>query len=188
MEVTLPYSPQEKFGVPDNVYILGTMNTADRSIALIDTALRRRFSFIEYPPEPDVLKEITLISGQELNISEMLATINMRIEYLYDREHRIGHAFFVGLRKEPTISKLASIFKNSVIPLLQEYFYEDYQKIQFVLGDNAKDDSIKFIIDIPIDLTHVFKGNVEEYVDEKKAEYKINEDAFTNIEAYRQIM
>lgn len=184
----LPYSGAE-FSVPNNVYILGTMNTADRSIALLDTALRRRFSFIEMMPNAAVLEGINTISGEQLDVSRMLRTINKRIEFLYDREHKIGHAFFMGLKDNPTKEKLASIFENSVIPLLQEYFYEDYQKIQLVLGDNAKtEDKLKFVVNSEIHLDQTFKGNVEEIVDEKPMEYKINKDAFTNIEAYRQIM
>lgn len=184
----LPYSG-EQFSVPNNVYILGTMNTADRSIALMDTALRRRFSFIEMMPDESVLKGIDSISGEHLDVAEMLKTMNKRIEFLYDREHMIGHAFFIGLKAEPTIEKLASIFENSVIPLLQEYFYEDYQKIQLVLGDNAKkEDDIKFVIDTEVELIDTFKGDVEDIVDEKPREYKINKAAFTNIESYRQIM
>lgn len=132
MKVRLPYSNNE-FGVPENVYILGTMNTADRSIALMDTALRRRFNFIEMMPQPDILRDI-VVDG--INIKEMLKTINNRIEVLYDREHTIGHAFFTKLLdpENQTIEVLAEIFRNKVIPLLKEYFYENYEKIQKVLG------------------------------------------------------
>lgn len=126
-----------RFSVPKNVYILGTMNTADRSIAMLDTALRRRFDFIEMMPKPDVLK----VNGKELKVGELevdklLESINARIEFLYDREHTIGHAFFTPLLKEKncTIETLKQIFRNKVIPLLQEYFYDDYEKIQQVLG------------------------------------------------------
>lgn len=104
----LPYSGKP-FGVPDNVYILGTMNTADRSIAQIDTALRRRFSFVEMMPDTNVLEGIEV---EGINIANMLDIINRRIEVLYDREHTVGHAFFTGLRAEPTIEKLAIIFKK----------------------------------------------------------------------------
>ena len=188
VSAVLPYSGEE-FSVPSNVYILGTMNTADRSIALLDTALRRRFSFIEMMPNEAVLEGINEISGQNLDVSRMLRTINKRIEFLYDREHTIGHAFFMGLKDNPTKEKLAAIFENAVIPLLQEYFYEDYQKIQLVLGDNAKtDDALKFVVNKEVHLNQTFKGNVEEIVDEKPMEYKINKEAFKNIEAYRQIM
>lgn len=187
----LPYSG-ESFSVPSNVYILGTMNTADRSIALMDTALRRRFSFIEMMPDADVLTsigaDIIEADGETLNVAAMLETINERIEFLFDREHTIGHAFFTGLATEPTIEKLASIFSKSVIPLLQEYFYEDYQKIQLVLGDNAKGSpDLKFIKDSKVDLKQIFVGNVEDIVDEKEVSYSINEEAFYNINAYKTI-
>jgi len=123
MEAILPYS-KKPFGVPDNVYIIGTMNTADRSIALMDTALRRRFRFIEKMPDANVLRKIGADrvneAGIELDVASMLECINKRIEYLFDREHTIGHAFFTGLKAEPTVAKLADIFKKSVIPLLQE--------------------------------------------------------------------
>lgn len=132
MKVRLPYSNNE-FGVPENVYIIGTMNTADRSIALMDTALRRRFDFIEMPPQPDILKDIVV---EGINIKEMLETINKRVEVLYDREHTIGHAFFTKLldSENQNIEVLAEIFHNKVIPLLKEYFYENYEKIQKILG------------------------------------------------------
>jgi 5-methylcytosine-specific restriction protein B len=180
----LPYSGDD-FSVPNNVYILGTMNTADRSIALMDTALRRRFHFVEMMPDIDVLNGIT-VNG--LNISKMLAAINNRIEFLYDREHTIGHAYFTELRDDPSIDKLASIFEKSLIPLLQEYFYEDYQKIQLVLGDNAKyDDNLKFIKDIKIVAKDVFAGNVEDVIDLPDKKYEINPMALLNIESYKEI-
>lgn len=121
----LPYSGDE-FSVPSNVYILGTMNTADRSIALMDTALRRRFQFVEMMPDSDVLRKIRADKVEDLDVAAMLDKINERIEYLYDREHTIGHAFFTDLKDDATLEKLQSIFEKSVIPLLQEYFYEDY--------------------------------------------------------------
>jgi hypothetical protein len=133
MDVILPYS-QERFTVPDNLYIIGTMNTADRSLAIIDTALRRRFDFIEMMPKPELLKDIQI---KNIDIQEMLTIINNRIEALYDREHTIGHAFFMKLKDDPTLPKLAYIFKNNILPLLEEYFFEDWDKIIKVLGNSG---------------------------------------------------
>ena len=160
ISVKLPYS-QELFSVPNNVYIIGTMNTADRSISLMDTALRRRFHFVEMMPDEKVLKDISIKDkeGKDsgIDMQEMVKKINERIEILYDREHTIGHALFLGLVETSTVEKLASIFKKSIIPLLQEYFYEDYQKIQLILGDNGKkDDSNKFILDEKIKIREIF--------------------------------
>ena len=184
----LPYSGDE-FSVPSNVYILGTMNTADRSIALMDTALRRRFQFVEMMPDSDVLRKIRADKVEDLDVAAMLDKINERIEYLYDREHTIGHAFFTDLKDDATLEKLQSIFEKSVIPLLQEYFYEDYQKIQLVLGDNAKsDDSLKFIIDEKVVAKNIFKGNVEDVIDLPEKKYSINSKAFENINSYKEIL
>ncbi|TRZ40703.1 AAA family ATPase [Niallia circulans] len=183
--VILPYTGDE-FGVPNNIYILGTMNTADSSIALMDTALRRRFQFIEMMPDENVLTKLNIQEIEGINIQKMLKTINERIEYLYDREHTIGHAYFTSLANDPTIDKLAEIFLNAIIPLLQEYFYEDYSKIQLVLGDNAKvDASIKFILDTDIKVREVFKGNPDIDLPEKK--YSIQTDAFYKDESYKLI-
>jgi DNA polymerase III delta prime subunit len=182
----LPYSG-ETFSVPSNVYLLGTMNTADRSIALMDTALRRRFSFEELMPDADVLRKIGADKVDDLDVAAMLEKINERITFLYDREHTIGHAFFTRLKDEPTIAALSAIFKKSVLPLLQEYFYEDYQKIQLVLGDNAKtDDALKFVKDEKVNIRQIFKGNADELIDIEKR-YTINDAAFGNIESYKQI-
>jgi len=132
LKITLPYTGDE-FGVPDNLYILGTMNTADRSIALMDTALRRRFEFIEMMPELDEVKNV-FVEG--IDIYKLLETINKRIEYLYDRDHTIGHAYFMKLKDSDSLDTLATIFQNKLLPLLQEYFYDDWEKIRLVLGDN----------------------------------------------------
>lgn len=184
----LPYSKQP-FSVPSNVYIIGTMNTADRSIALMDTALRRRFQFVEMMPNADVLRELNANMIEDLDVAVMLEKINERITYLYDREHTIGHAFFTKIAQSPTIDTLQSIFEKSVIPLLQEYFYEDYQKIQLVLGDNGKsDDNLKFIKDEDINVRSVFKGNAEDIIDLPEKKYSINTVAFSNIDSYKQII
>ncbi|VDG98939.1 5-methylcytosine-specific restriction enzyme B [Lysinibacillus sphaericus] len=178
MTLTLPYSKQT-FGVPDNVHIIGTMNTADRSIALMDTALRRRFHFVEIMPNSAVLQGIE-IGG--IDIAQMVETINRRIEVLYDREHMIGHAYFVKLIKNPTLEQLAQIFKNAIIPLLQEYFYEDYYNIQLILGDNAKAYEYKFIIDQSINPNEIFNGNI--MIDIPEVKYKIQTSAFQCTESY----
>ena len=184
----LPYSGKP-FSVPSNVYILGTMNTADRSIALMDTALRRRFQFIEMMPDSDVLRKIHADKVEDLDVAVMLDKINERITFLYDREHTIGHAFFTGLKDDASLAKLQSIFEKSVIPLLQEYFYEDYQKIQLVLGDNAKsDDNLKFILDEKVVAKNIFKGNAEDVIDLPEKRYSINKVAFGNINSYKEIL
>lgn len=191
MEAILPYS-KKPFGVPDNVYIIGTMNTADRSIALMDTALRRRFRFVEKMPDANVLRKIGADrvneAGIGLDVASMLECINKRIEYLFDREHTIGHAFFTGLKAEPTVAKLADIFKKSVIPLLQEYFYEDYSKIMLVLGDNGKEnDSHKFILATETKSNAIFRGDTSD-IDIPDYSYRIQEFAFNNIISYIEIM
>ncbi|WP_303965564.1 AAA family ATPase [Sporosarcina ureae] len=178
----LPYSKNE-FGVPSNVTILATMNTADRSIARLDTALRRRFRFIELLPSPDLLDSIIV---EEINIKSMLMKINLRIEAVYDREHTIGHAYFMPLKSEPTMEKLSTIFKNSIIPLLQEYFYEDYQMIQLILGDYGKTSDIQFIKEKPISKIELFGATLPIDLEEKTI-YQINEAAFITPAAYKKI-
>ena len=180
----LPYSGEE-FGVPPNVYILGTMNTADRSIALIDTALRRRFNFVEMMPKPGLLKEIT-VEDTGIDLAKMLQTMNDRIEFLLDREHTIGHAYFMGdFEENPTLAGLADIFRCRIIPLLQEYFFDDYAKIRLVLGDNNKPSAAQFFTEKTSD--GVFFGNVEDSVDLERKIYCLNDAAFGNPDAYRMI-
>lgn len=186
MEITLPYS-KEPFSIPLNVYILGTMNTADRSIALLDTALRRRFDFVEMMPDITVIEGIVVEDkGEKLDIAKMLDVINCRIEYLYDREHTIGHAFFTILRKDNSINCLSGIFKNKLIPLLQEYFYEDYEKIQLILGDDDKSNSgYKFVLDKKVNESKLFKTNPQLDIHDKT--YEIQSSAFNEIRSYIEI-
>lgn len=128
LEVTLPYS-KEKFSVPSNLYIIGTMNTADRSVEALDTALRRRFSFCEMTPD------YGLLAGKEvlgIDLAGLLSTINQRIEGLLDKDHAIGHSYF--LRVVNGESTLKAVFFDEIIPLLQEYFYGNFGRIELVLG------------------------------------------------------
>ncbi|MDX1279193.1 EVE domain-containing protein [Oceanihabitans sediminis] len=141
LSIKLPYSKKE-FSVPSNLDIYGTMNTADRSVEALDTALRRRFEFKEMMPDYSVIQKET-VGGVKL--SEVLEKINQRIELLIDRDHTIGHSYFVGVDTE---QKLANAFNNKIVPLLQEYFYGDYGKIGLVLGkgfvEKVKNENITF--------------------------------------------
>ncbi len=183
VRVRLAYS-QEPFGVPDNVFIVGTMNTADRSIALLDSAIRRRFDFVEMMPRPELFRDVSV---EGVNIMQLLSTINKRIEILCDREHMIGHAYFMPLMTEPKLEILGHIFKNAIVPLLQEYFYGDYQKIRWVLGDYNKKPEEQFVKAVAIDYAGVFGPNVELFLDVDDT-YEINDDAYWNIEAYRKLL
>lgn len=171
LEVTLPYS-KSKFSVPPNLFIIGTMNTADRSIALIDTALRRRFDFKEMMPDSSLLSD----NIEGINLQLLLDKINERIEFLLDRDHTIGHSYLI---KAKSKNDVCAIFKNKVIPLLQEYFYNDWEKIQLVLGDNkswgkSQDEKLvqlKKYYSVEEE-KKLFGYDVEEYEDEKI--YEIN--------------
>ena len=182
MTAKLPYS-KKMFGVPSNVYIIGTMNTADRSIAAIDTALRRRFDFEEMLPQSEVLEGVEV---EGISISHMISVINKRIEVLYDREHTIGHAYFIPLKADNSIENLANIFKNRIIPLLQEYFYENYERIRLVLGDNQKPEELQFIQKISVIENDLFGEDTDEIEDAYK--FTINEDVFENIDAYKKMI
>ena len=156
------------------------MNTADRSIALIDTALRRRFEFVEMMPEYDNLNKINI---EGINIGKMLKMINERIEYLYDRDHTIGHAYFINVSDLKT---LANVFKNKILPLLQEYFYDDWEKIRLVLGDNQKDEILQFVkVKSSMDTEKLFGGKID-YIDDKVL-YEINFKAFNDPQSYIKI-
>ncbi|EOJ2429093.1 McrB family protein, partial [Campylobacter jejuni] len=159
LKVTLPYSG-EKFGVPKNVYIIGTMNTADRSITSLDTALRRRFEFIEMMPDVSKLS----MDCEGINLQELLKAINTRIEYLLDREKTIGHAFFIGVEN---LNDLKKVFQNKIIPLLQEYFYNDYALIDAVLNKND-------MLEISVENKDYLK-NMTEFIESDKIVYKFSD-------------
>lgn len=137
LKVTLPYS-KKPFGVPSNLYIIGTMNTADRSVEALDAALRRRFSFEEMPPDSNLIKDkgklkdgLLKLADDEINLPNLLKVINLRIEKLLDKDHQIGHSYFINVEK---LDELKLAFQNKIIPLLQEYFFGDNGKIGLVLG------------------------------------------------------
>ena len=131
LEVTLPYS-KESFGVPPNLYIIGTMNTADRSVEALDTALRRRFSFEEMPPNYSLTQLDYTIYNYKA--SKLLKTINRRIEKLLDKDHAIGHSYFIVEEGKNEAKEVIKAFYKNIIPLLQEYFFGDFGKIGLVLG------------------------------------------------------
>ncbi|EAM0723266.1 endonuclease, partial [Campylobacter jejuni] len=159
LKVILPYSGKE-FGVPKNVYIIGTMNTADRSITSLDTALRRRFEFVEMMPDVSKLS----MDCEGINLQELLKAINTRIEYLLDREKTIGHAFFIGVEN---LNDLKKVFKNKIIPLLQEYFYNDYALIDAVLNKNG-------MLEISVENKDYLK-NMTEFIESDKVVYKFSD-------------
>ncbi|APS28549.1 McrB family protein [Pectobacterium brasiliense] len=162
LSLQLAYSESgDLFSVPANVDIMGAMNTADRSLALMDTALRRRFEFIEMMPDLSLLSGVK-VKGIELE--SLLEKLNSRIEALYDREHTLGHAFFIPVKtaleekgEESAFKVLQAVFKKKVIPLLQEYFFDDWNKIRLVLADNQKkNDGLQFIIEKIDELDELF--------------------------------
>lgn len=133
LKVKLPYSDDD-FGVPENLYIIGTMNTADRSVEALDTALRRRFSFTEMPPDYEIVEEKQKkIQNFDIDLAKLLTTINDRIEKLSGPDYRIGHSYFLSVN---SIEGLRAVFFDKIIPLLKEYFYGDFGKIGLVLGDD----------------------------------------------------
>jgi 5-methylcytosine-specific restriction protein B len=181
LTVKLPYS-KEPFSVPSNLHIIGTMNTADKSLAQVDIALRRRFEFVEMMPKHELLADINV---EGINIARLLETINQRIELLYDREHTIGHSFFLPLKDDPTIKRLARIFELEILPLLEEYFFEDWERVGQVLGDHFKKANLelKFIEEKFTDAS-VLRLMGSDWAQDSIRPYKRNMAAFTNPEAY----
>ncbi|WP_223590011.1 McrB family protein [Pseudomonas sp. A-R-19] len=196
ISVTLPYSG-ESFSVPANIDIIGTMNTADRSLALLDTALRRRFEFVPVMPdardEPGApLAGLRVSMGEQLvDVPRMLDAINQRVEMLYDRDHCIGHAYFTPLAQVPDGDErfvaLQQVFSTRILPLLEEYFFEDWQKIRLVLADNQKSPAARFVVegqDQEDDLARLFGSDhgMDSY--STKRHYAVQEAAFSNPDAY----
>ncbi|EPU3865358.1 AAA family ATPase [Cronobacter turicensis] len=186
----LPYSKQT-FSVPQNVYVIGTMNTADKSLIQMDLALRRRFSFTEMPARPELLAGVTAFG---VDVETLLTLINQRIEALLDSEHMIGHAYFMPLKKlENNVDReacLASIFQNKIIPLLREYFFDDYERIGWVLNDPVKTKENRFILlqqsaQLP-SLSALFPKDIADSMSDRR--FRINEHAFTSAEAYQGIV
>ena len=174
LAIQLPYSGKN-FGVPKNLHIIGTMNTADRSIAFLDIALRRRFTFEEMMPDYDLLRERVHLPN--LDAAKLLHTINDRIEFLYDRDHVIGHSYFLTVS---SLNDLRDVFINRIIPLLQEYFYGDWEKIGRVLGcphdeeGKSKGNRPPIIRATPLRAGDLFGDNDEP--EDRRFRYDVNED------------
>jgi len=196
VSVTLPYSG-ESFSVPANVDIIGTMNTADRSLALLDTALRRRFEFVPVMPdardEPGApLAGLRVSLGEQvIDVPRILDAINQRVEVLYDRDHCIGHAYFSALAQVPDGDErfvaLQQVFSTRILPLLEEYFFEDWQKIRLVLADNQKSPTARFVVegqDQEDELARLFGSDhgMDSY--STKRYYAVQDAAFSNPDAY----
>lgn len=186
LEVLLPYS-KKPFSVPENVYLIGTMNSTDRSLAGLDIALRRRFTFREMPPRPALLEGVSV---EGVAIGPMLAVMNQRITALLDRDHCLGHAYFMPLREDPTKERLMAIFRSQILPLLQEYFFEDWERIGWVLNDqNAqRNGSAPFIRPAATqgdDLQALFGSEVAGQLSDHR--WELNEAALASIDSYRNI-
>lgn len=178
LEVVLPYS-KKPFSVPDNVYLIGTMNTADRSLTGMDVALRRRFEFIEMPPRAEELKGINV---EGIEVQRLLEVMNDRIEALLDRDHGMGHAFFMPLREHRTLARLEQIFRRQVLPLLQEYFFDDWQRIQWVLNDHRKPDEFCFVRSRAVKTAGLFGDEVN--VSRSPQVWFVNNSAFREVQSY----
>ncbi|WP_151996001.1 AAA family ATPase [Buttiauxella massiliensis] len=186
----LPYS-KSLFSVPQNVYVIGTMNTADKSLIQMDLALRRRFSFIEMQSQPDLLAGITAFG---IDVSTLLNRINQRIEALLDSEHMIGHAYFMPLKNIESAAErekcLSVIFSEKLLPLLREYFFDDYERIGWVLNDSSKSKESRFILlqqsaQLP-GLAELFPADIASSLSDRR--FRINPHAFTSPAAYQGIL
>ncbi len=184
LEVTLPYS-KDAFSIPSNVYLIGTMNTADRSLTGLDIALRRRFSFVEVPPQPELL--LDKVIEDKINIGELLKALNGRIELLLDRDHCIGHAYFMHLNNGSPLSALAEVFRRQVIPLLQEYFFEDWSRIRLVLNDHRKTQKEHCFLVQPEKTMKDLLGEAEAGLREDRR-WVLSDSAFNFVDSYVEII
>lgn len=186
LSLELPYS-KKTFSVPKNVYLIGTMNTADRSLAGLDIALRRRFVFKEMMPDPSLLSGVMV---ESINIEQLLKVMNQRIEVLLDRDHCLGHAYFMSLKNGDSLQELAVIFRNQVLPLLQEYFFDDWQRISWVLNDQQAEanGSEPFVRKPHTDqgLEVLFGSEVAGKLSDQR--WELNDDAFDSVKSYRNIL
>lgn len=182
LSVVLPYS-KRAFSIPNNLYLIGTMNTSDRSLTGLDIALRRRFVFKEMPPRPDLLEGVTVDS---ISIRALLTVMNQRIEALLDREHCLGHAYLLPLRKDSSMACLARIFEHQLLPLLKEYFFEDWERIGWVLNDHRKPEANRFVIPAKSTLASLFGDDFEGRVQGKS--WQLNVEALTNVDSYLSVI
>lgn len=180
LSTTLPYS-RRSFSVPDNVYLLGTMNTADRSLASMDVALRRRFSFKPMGPQPELLADVR-VEGR-IPVQDLLTKINLRIEALLGPDFLLGHAWFMPLREDKTLERLSDIFRWQVLPQLQEYFFDDWERIRWVLNDHRKKgrEEYCFICAREVDPGDLFGSDVQAST---RPLWKVNDEAFTHVGSY----
>lgn len=182
LEVTLPYS-KERFSVPPNVHLIGTMNTADRSLSGLDVALRRRFEFVEMLPDAGALAGL-VVAG--VPVDELLSTMNQRIEVLLGRDYMLGHAYFMSLTNTSAIDELGNVFRRQILPLLQEYFFEDWQKIAWVLNDHRKPTELQFLKQANAGMEELLGKDME--LPGEGRLWTINADSFDRLEAYRAII
>ncbi|GER21417.1 McrB family protein [Variovorax boronicumulans] len=161
LTVTLPYAEADDppFGLPPNLHLVGTMNTADRSIALMDTALRRRFAFVELMPDLNAVPSGS-IDGVEPR--RLLEAINARIRFLFDREHTIGHAYLCGVNSLKDVERALT---ERIIPLLQEYFHDDWAKISLVLNGRSTDSDLCIVESDEIGAEELFGSNADNLAD-----------------------
>lgn len=185
LDVVLPYS-NDRFSVPQNVHLIGTMNTADRSLTGLDVALRRRFVFKEMPPRPDLLDKVVVPGIDGVTLGQMLRTMNERIEALLDRDHCLGHAYFMPLKDSASLERLAGIFRHQVLPLLQEYFFDDWQRIQWVLNDHRKAPGHQFVQSKKVSMSALFGDDAN--VTRTPVLWWINDAAFTQPESYHGLV